>query len=389
VSEPKEAPPRGDVLIVDDNPANLSLLSAMLVERGYEVRAAINGAMALKAANAAPPDVILLDVSMPEMDGYEVCRRLKADDLTRAIPIIFVSALDALRDKVAAFEAGGVDYVTKPFQLREVLARVGTQLLLHRQRKELERQRRELEERYLQIQQLQSVVKGYLSKRAWDSIVASAASEAPDAPRAPVRDTLTILISDIAAFVRLSEQRAPGPLFADLNLYMAALTQVVYRNQGEVDKYLGDGILAFFKDARCALLAAYQMQRRVSTFNERQSRGGAPPFGTRIGLATGPVLLASIGTSGRREFTIIGDSVNLAARLQAEAPVGGVLMDRATYEAAAQPSGAVAAVMTIRGKPDPVTMYAVRPEVIEQEVPESKSLLEEEPTDPGADTSGG
>lgn len=379
MSDPKEAPPRGDVLIVDDNPANLSLLSAMLVERGYEVRAAINGAMALKAAQAAPPDVILLDVSMPEMDGYEVCRRLKADDRTRAIPIIFVSALDALRDKVAAFEAGGVDYVTKPFQLREVLARVGTQLLLHRQRKELERQRQELEERYLQIQQLQSVVKGYLSKRAWDSIVASAAS---DAPKPPVRDTLTILISDIAAFVRLSEQRAPGPLFADLNLYMAALTQVVYRNQGEVDKYLGDGILAFFKDARCALLAAYQMQRRVSAFNERQSRGGAPPFGTRIGLATGPVLLASIGTSGRREFTIIGDSVNLAARLQAEAPVGGILMDRATYEAAAHPSGASAAVMTIRGKPEPVTMYAVRPEVIEHEVPESKSLLEEEPTDP-------
>lgn len=379
MSDPKEAPPRGDVLIVDDNPANLSLLSAMLVERGYEVRAAINGAMALKAAQAAPPDVILLDVSMPEMDGYEVCRRLKADDRTRAIPIIFVSALDALRDKVAAFEAGGVDYVTKPFQLREVLARVGTQLLLHRQRKELERQRQELEERYLQIQQLQSVVKGYLSKRAWDSIVASASS---DAPKPPVRDTLTILISDIAAFVRLSEQRAPGPLFADLNLYMAALTQVVYRNQGEVDKYLGDGILAFFKDARCALRASYQMQRRVSAFNERQSRGGAPPFGTRIGLATGPVLLASIGTSGRREFTIIGDSVNLAARLQAEAPVGGVIMDRTTYEAAANPSGASAAVMTIRGKPDPVTMYAVRPEVIEQEVPESKSLLEEEPTDP-------
>jgi class 3 adenylate cyclase len=367
------------VLIVDDNPSNLSLLSAMLVERGYDVRAAINGSMALKAAQAAPPDVILLDVSMPEMDGYEVCRRLKAEEKTRVIPIIFISALDALRDKVAAFEAGGVDYVTKPFHLREVLARVGTQLLLHRQRKELERQRRELEERYLQIQQLQSVVKGYLSKRAWDSIVESASS---DAPRPPVRDALTILISDIAGFVRLSEKLAPGPLFADMNLYMAALTQVVYQNQGEVDKYLGDGILSFFKDPKCALDAAYQMQRRAVAFNERQTRGGRPHFATRIGLATGPVLLASIGTRGRREFTIIGDSVNLAARLQAEAPIGGILMDQATHEAAGSPAGAAPVMMLIKGKPDSVMMYAVRPEVIERELPGPLDLLVEEPTDP-------
>jgi adenylate cyclase len=382
VTDPKEAPPKGDVLIVDDNPSNLSLLSAMLVERGYEVRAAISGPVALKAANAALPDVILLDVSMPEMDGYEVCRRLKAEERTRAIPIIFISALDALRDKVAAFEAGGVDYVTKPFQLREVLARVGTQLLLHRQRKELERQRRELEERYLQIQQLQSIVKGYLSRRAWDSIVESASSVSP---RPPARDALTILISDIGGFVLLSEKLAPGPLFADLNLYMTILTQVVYQHQGEVDKYLGDGILAFFKDPKCALMAAYHMQRRAAAFNDRQGRSGRPPFSTRIGLSTGPVLLASIGSSGRREFTIIGDSVNLAARLQAEAPIGGVLMDQATFTEAGSPDGASPVVMQIKGKPEPATMYAVLPEIIKQEVPEPVDLLDllvDEPTEP-------
>jgi len=380
LSEPKNTPSKGDVLIVDDNPSNLSLLSAMLVERGYEVRAAINGAMALKAANAAPPDVILLDVSMPEMDGYEVCRRLKAEERTRVIPIIFISALDALRDKVAAFEAGGVDYVTKPFQLREVLARVGTQLLLHRQRKELERQRRELEERYLQIQQLQSSVKGYLSRRAWDSIVENASS---DAPRPPAREQLTILISDIAGFVRLSEQTQPGPLFADLNLYMALMTQVVYRHQGEVDKYLGDGILAFFKDPKSAVTAAYYMQRRVLAFNDRQERSGRLPFLTRIGLSTGPVLLASIGTSGRREFTIIGGSVNLAARLQAESKAGGVLMDEATFTGAGSPEGAEPVVMQLKGKPDPATMYAVSPEVIEKEVPEDPGLIPDDPAASG------
>ncbi len=136
---------RGDILIVDDMPHNLELLSAMLIKRGYVVRPALNGAMALRAAKATPPDLILLDINMPELNGYEVCRRLKNDQETRDIPVIFISALDETIDKVRAFEVGGVDYVTKPFQVEEVLARIETQLMLYRQRLELERQRRELE----------------------------------------------------------------------------------------------------------------------------------------------------------------------------------------------------------------------------------------------------
>lgn len=135
----------GDILIVDDVPHNLELLSAMLVKRGYVVRPALNGIVALRAAQANPPDLILLDINMPEMNGYEVCQQLKAADITRDIPVIFISALDETIDKVRAFEIGGVDYVTKPFQVEEVLARIETQLMLYRQRQELERQRHELE----------------------------------------------------------------------------------------------------------------------------------------------------------------------------------------------------------------------------------------------------
>src|SRR3982751_1638994 len=123
-----------DILIVDDTPANLNVLSAILGKRGYRVRPAINGALALKAAQKAAPDLILLDVQMPEMDGYQVCRQLKGDAQTRAIPVIFISALDDVLDKVEAFQAGGVDYITKPFQIEEVLARVENQLALHQQR---------------------------------------------------------------------------------------------------------------------------------------------------------------------------------------------------------------------------------------------------------------
>ena len=123
-----------DILIVDDTPANLTVLSAILGKRGYRVRPAINGALALKAAQKAAPDLILLDVQMPGLDGYEVCRQLKGDTQTRAIPVIFISALDDVLDKVEAFQVGGVDYITKPFQIEEVLARVENQLALHQQR---------------------------------------------------------------------------------------------------------------------------------------------------------------------------------------------------------------------------------------------------------------
>ncbi len=132
--------PTGDILIVDDTPQNLRLLSTILTEQGYAVRKALNGEMALKSAFAAPPDLILLDIKMPDMNGYEVCDQLKADSRTQAIPIIFISALDDVLDKVRAFTIGGVDYITKPFQCEEVLARVRCQLIIVQFRQELEKQ---------------------------------------------------------------------------------------------------------------------------------------------------------------------------------------------------------------------------------------------------------
>lgn len=119
---------RGDILVVDDTPANLRLLTQILTERNYKVRPVPNGTLALAAARAALPDLILLDVNMPDMDGYTVCRELKADERTRDVPVMFISALDDVYDKVRAFSAGGVDYLTKPFQVEEVAARVATHL---------------------------------------------------------------------------------------------------------------------------------------------------------------------------------------------------------------------------------------------------------------------
>jgi diguanylate cyclase (GGDEF)-like protein len=144
--------PKGDILIVDDNPVNLDLLSGMLLDRGFRVRVATNGRRALSAAKSAIPDLVMLDINMPEMDGYEVCRQMKDDVLTRDVPVIFISALDNALDKVKAFSTGGADYVTKPFQFEEVLARIEIQLKISRLQKEMERKNAEMEHSNLQLE---------------------------------------------------------------------------------------------------------------------------------------------------------------------------------------------------------------------------------------------
>ncbi|QPK65597.1 response regulator [Methylomonas sp. LL1] len=129
---------QGNIVIVDDQPNNLRVLSGILQQAGYKVRPALDGAVALKSIKSSPPDLVLLDIRMPEMDGYEVCRQLKRDEQTRDIPVVFISALQDMEDKLAAFQAGGVDYVSKPFQMEEVLARVRAHLKLYRLQRDLQ-----------------------------------------------------------------------------------------------------------------------------------------------------------------------------------------------------------------------------------------------------------
>ena len=142
--------PKADILVIDDTPENLALLSQMLTERGYKVRSVTKGSTAIRGAKAVPPDLILLDVKMPEMDGYEVCQQLKADHCTHNIPIIFISALGDVFDKVKAFQVGGVDYITKPFQIEEVLARLDTHLTIRNLQIKLEAQNSQLQQEIVQ-----------------------------------------------------------------------------------------------------------------------------------------------------------------------------------------------------------------------------------------------
>ena len=157
---------RPDILVVDDTRENLLLLATMLSDAGYKVRKAINGSLALGVVEVAKPDLILLDINMPDINGYEVCRRLKANQQTADIPVIFISALDEVLDKVKAFEAGGVDYITKPFEMQEVLVRVKTHLTISLQQNQLTKQNAWLQ---LLLTTTKRLVKRMIFTRRWQS----------------------------------------------------------------------------------------------------------------------------------------------------------------------------------------------------------------------------
>ncbi len=339
------------IYIVDDNPTNLDILETMMSARGYLIQTFEDGASMLAEVQNNPPDLVLLDINMPDMDGYEVCRTLKAHPELRDIPVIFISAMSEIADKVKAFAAGGVDYITKPFHMDEIAARVESQLTLLRQR-------RELEERVTQVQRLQNILKSFLSNSAWSNLEMDFI--APDSKYEPQFEVMTVMISDVAGFTKLSEQVDPAILVATLSLYMSMVSRIVYQYHGEVDKFLGDGVFAFFRDPKNAIEAAKRIQARIATFNQQQVARGGVQLPTRIGLATGKVLLALVGSSARREYTLLGDRVNVASRLQEIAPIGGVAIDEVTYRVADEPQYISSDTFVLKGKEKLERVYILK-----------------------------
>jgi DNA-binding response OmpR family regulator len=186
------------ILIVDDTPANLNVLSTILSQEGYKVRPANGGEVALVVAQHASPDLILLDIQMPGMNGFEVCKRLQQQEQTRDIPVIFISALDEVLDKVEAFEVGGADYITKPFQILEVLARIEHQLKLRRQHKQL-----------AAVNQLARDLQGTAGRLVGYATTLAEHEQAPPAQSATdLHDAATGIATGLAELIRLSEQ--PG-----------------------------------------------------------------------------------------------------------------------------------------------------------------------------------
>jgi class 3 adenylate cyclase/CheY-like chemotaxis protein len=310
---------KGNILVVDDTPDNVRLLTTMLKDHGYKARYARSGPLALTAVGSFPPDLILLDITMPEMNGYEVCQKLKSDEQTCAIPVIFISALDEVVDKVKAFDVGGVDYITKPFEVREVLARVDTHLTLHRLRQQLHEANRTLEQRVAdrtaELARLNAAYACFVPHEFLNLLQKNSITEVHLGDQ--MQQEMTVVFADIRAFTTLSEQMTPQENFTFINDYLSRVSPVIRQHYGFIDKYIGDAIMALFPhEADDALQAAIALLKEVACYNEQRQAQGTAPIQVGIGLHTGSLMLGIIGESQRMQGTVIADAVNVAARLE-------------------------------------------------------------------------
>jgi adenylate cyclase len=311
------------ILIVDDTPENVDVLAGVLREH-YQIRVALNGPKALKIAQSDPaPALILLDVMMPEMDGYQVCLQLQADERTRRIPVIFVTAKSEVEDEAQGFGLGAVDYITKPVNPAIVLARVRTHLALKQSLQKLEDLSLKLA-RYLPQQVYQSIFEGRQDARIGCS-----------------RKKLTVFFSDIVGFVNETEGIEPEDFTFILNGYLNRMAQVVSKHGGTLDKFIGDAVLVFFGDpetngvaedaAACVWMALEMKEAIVKLNREWLAKGIRQGFEVRMGISTGFATVGNFGSDERMDYTIIGKQVNLANRLQAVAQPGEILIGEETW----------------------------------------------------------
>ncbi len=311
------------ILVVDDISDNLDLLVEILKPH-YKVKAANNGQRALHIANSDnPPDIILLDVMMPVMNGLEVCERLKASEATRDIPIIFVTAMGESSDEEKGLALGAVDYITKPIRAPIVLARVKNHLALRETRQQLSRFLDKLA-CYIPPQVYQAIMQGSL-----------------DARLGTRREKLTIFFSDIVEFTALSENLDPEDLSFLLNTYLTEMAKIVLKYGGTLDKFIGDAVLVFFgapeskgleSDALACIEMAQEMQQTVSRLAEDAiKRGIGRPLTVRMGISTGYCSVGNFGSKERMDYTVIGRHVNLAARLEEAAKPGHILISKETW----------------------------------------------------------
>ncbi|NER21630.1 MAG: response regulator [Symploca sp. SIO1C2] len=311
--------PRANILVVDDTPNNLRLLSTLLTEQGYEVGKALNGQLAIKSAQAAPPDLILLDIKMPQMNGYEVCQQLKSHDQTKQIPIIFISAIDEVLDKVKAFQIGGVDYITKPFQREEVLARV---------------------ENHLNIQALNNALRQEQKKSEnllLNTLPKTIVEELKQHQRAIPKeyDEASFLFSDIVEFAANSSSMPPTEVVDLLNQVFSAFDQLAQHHGVEKIRTIGDayfvaGGVPLVRPDHAAAIAemALDMQQAIAQFRWPNGQ----PLALRIGINTGgPVVAAVLGTK-KFAYDVWGDTVNIASRMETQGAPGRIHVTTATYE---------------------------------------------------------
>ena len=320
------------ILVVDDTPANIQAVVAILKEKGYQLSIATNGKQALAALERIRPDLILLDVMMPEMDGFETCRRLKENESWREIPIIFLTAKTETADLVKGFEAGAVDYVGKPFNAHELLARVNTHLTIDQLRRSLAGKNAELARAH---ELVRHAFGRYVSEEVATSILQS-----PEGLELGGEEReVTILMSDLRGFTALAGRLTPHEVIEFLNLYLEAMVDVISRHEGTIDEIIGDAILVIFgapvayeDHAAKAVACGLAMQLAMADVNQRLAAKGAAELEMGIGIHTGQVIVGNIGSLRRTKYAAVGSNVNLAGRIESFTTGGQLLISESTRE---------------------------------------------------------
>lgn len=314
---------RANVLVVDDTPEILALINVLL-EDEYNIKLANNGEAALKIVQSdTPPDLILLDIMMPGMDGYEVCRILQQDHKTWNIPIIFLTAKSDAEDEAKGFNLGAVDYITKPISFPIVMARVRNNIALAK--------------RTATLRSLSDNLSRYLSPQVYKSIFEGA----QEVKIQTKRKKLTIFFSDIKDFTEVTEGLESEDLTYLLNEYFSEMSNIALTYGATIDKFIGDAMLIFTgdpqtlgvkEDALQCVRMAVAMQRRMTALQEIwREKGFNRPFRMRIGINTGFCDVGNFGSEQRMDYTIIGAQVNLAARLEHASEPDGILLSYETY----------------------------------------------------------
>ena len=329
-------PPR--ILVVDDTPDNVHILSARLSAHGYEIVTATDVEEALAAVKDGAPDLILLDVMMPKLDGIEVCRRLRADAALPFIPIILVTAKADPKDVVQGLEAGGDEYLTKPVDQAALVARVKSMLRikqLHDTVEALAAERAEwnkkLEARVEeQVQQLERLdrLKRFFSPHLAELIVAGGA----DDPLKTHRREITVVFLDLRGFTAFAETSEPEEVMAVLHEYPTAMGGLILEHEGTLERFAGDGMMIFFNDpvvvpnpAERAVRMVVAMRDCVKELRIRWSKRGYD-LDLGVGIAQGYATIGAVGFEGRWDYGAIGTVTNLAARLCGEAKGGQILV---------------------------------------------------------------
>ncbi len=360
------------VLLVDDLPQNLRLLDAVLSPRGYEVRSADSGEEALRMIAESPPDLILLDILMPGIDGYEVCRKVREDPATAFLPIVMITA-SGDQEKILAIEAGADDFVAKPFDQAELLARVKSLLrvkeyhdTIERQATELAEWNRELEARVAaQVDELERMgrLRRFLAPQLAELIVDSGDESFLESHRREI----TVVFCDLRGFTAFAETTEPEEVMAVLAEYHAALGDLVFRFEGTLERFAGDGLMVFFNDpvpcpdpADRAVRMACAMRSRAEDLAKDWARKGQD-LALSIGVAQGYATLGRIGFEGRFDYAAIGTVTNLAARLCSEAEPWQILVtQRVQAEAEHIIVSESCGDLELRGFSKPVAAHQIR-----------------------------